>query len=255
MFPTPRIIPTVFLQNINLSYDNEIIFKNLQLTLPAGRCTGILGPSGMGKSSLLKLIAGLISHSSSQEIFSGNIFCDNNIPTAKQVVYMAQSDLLLPWLNAFENTVIGYRLRGSLPKSLIEHAKKLFIHTGLDGAQKKFPFQLSGGMRQRVSLIRTLLEEKPIVLMDEPFSALDTITRFQLQTLTATVLKNRTVLLVTHDPLEALRLADEIYLLSGRPAKLNRIIQLDSRTPRDMNHPEFIKYQAMLFDALTGMHA
>ena len=106
-------------------------------------------------------------------------------------------------------------------------------------------------MRQRVTLVRTLLEDKPIVLMDEPFSALDAITRFQLQTLAAELLKNRTVFLVTHDPLEALRLADEIYILSGKPATLHLAARLTTSTPRDPANPEFLDYQATLFHDLT----
>jgi putative hydroxymethylpyrimidine transport system ATP-binding protein len=243
------LAPSIFLENIFLSYDKEILFDNLNLTLSAGKCTCFLGPSGIGKSTLLKLIAGLISFKN----FRGHIRCDNDVAITKQIAYMAQTDLLKPWFNALDNALIGYRLRGSLPKSLIAHTKKLFSLAGLAGAEKKFPFQLSGGMRQRVSLIRTLLEEKPIVLMDEPFSAVDTITRFQLQTLALELLKNRTILLVTHDPLEALRLADDIYILSGKPAKLTRIT-LHTFAPRNMHHPEFIKDQAMLFTALSETH-
>lgn len=106
-------------------------------------------------------------------------------------------------------------------------------------------------MRQRVALVRTLLEKKSIVLMDEPFSAVDTITRFELQTLAADLLKNRTVLLVTHDPLEALRLADDVFILAGNPAKLERIMQLESCAPRGMDNAEVIHNQALLFQALT----
>ena len=107
-------------------------------------------------------------------------------------------------------------------------------------------------MRQRVALVRTLLQEKPIVLMDEPFSGLDAITRMQLQILTAHLLKNHTVLLVTHDPIEALCLADEIYIMSGEPAKLSSPFELKTDTPRDMAAPEVIQNQAKLFHALLA---
>jgi|SRR5579872_820032 len=236
--------PAILLKDIYLAYKKEILFDNLNLTISAGKCTCFLGPSGIGKSTLLKLIAGLIPDNTSGEVFRGHI------DGTKQIAYMAQTDLLQPWFNALDNVLIGHRLRGRLPKKLITQAKKLFLQAGLEGAEKKFPFQLSGGMRQRIALIRTLLEEKPVVLMDEPFSAVDTITRFQLQTLTLELLKNRTILLVTHDPLEALRLADDIYILSGKPAKLNRIA-LETTAPRNMKNPEFIKDQAMLFEALS----
>ncbi len=241
---TKKIAPTISLKDICLSYDNDNLFNQLNLTLPAGQLTCLLGASGVGKSTLLNILAGL-------ENYHGKITCDNTSAITGQIAYMAQTDLLQPWFNALDNALIGYRLRGTLTASVLTNAKKLFTRVGLAGAEKKFPHQLSGGMRQRVALIRTLLEEKPIVLMDEPFSAVDTLTRYQLQTLAAELLKDCTVLLVTHDPLEALRLANDIYLLSGKPAKLNRMMQLDSATPRDMNNPELMHHQAMLYAALT----
>lgn len=248
-----QIAPTISLENLYLVYDKDVLFNHLNLNIPAGKCTCLLGPSGIGKSTLLKLIAGLIPNKTSNEVFQGNIYCDNDILITQQVAYMAQTDLLQPWLNALDNVLLGYRLRGSLSNSIITQAKNLFLRVGLEGVEKKFPYQLSGGMRQRVSLVRTLLEEKPIVLMDEPFSSVDTITRFQLQTLAAELLKNRTVLLVTHDPLEALRLADDIYILSGKPGKLDHIIHLESATPRNINDPEFFQYQTLLFNALARL--
>lgn len=242
--------PAILLEDICLTYSDENLFNKLNFTIPAGQLTCLLGASGIGKSTLLKLIAGLAPNDVPGEVFHGTIRCDNIIPITQQVAYMAQTDLLQPWFNAFDNVLIGYRLRGSLPKTVLAKAKKLFSLVGLDGAEKKFPHQLSGGMRQRIALIRTLLEEKPIVLMDEPFSAVDTITRFQLQTLAADLLKDRTVLLVTHDPLEALRLAQSIYILSGKPVKLDKIIELESASPRDMDNHVVIHYQAQLFNAL-----
>jgi len=180
----------------------------------------------------------------------GNIVADNKQPLSHHIAYMAQTDLLLPWFSALDNALLGARLRGSISTALQTKAKKLFVQVGLQGAEKKLPHQLSGGMRQRVALVRTLLEEKSIVLMDEPFSAVDTITRFQLQTLAANLLKKCTVLLVTHDPLEALRLADDIYILSGQPAKLDLILQLENSAPRDISDPVFTEHQVTLFQAL-----
>jgi len=243
--------PTISLNNVFLSYHNEVIFNHLNLTISPGKFTCLLGPSGIGKSTLLKLIAGLIPYNNSSAVFRGHIHCDHKIPLTKQIAYMAQTDLLQPWFTALDNALLGHRLRGSMSNLLIAQAKKLFIQAGLQGAEKKFPHQLSGGMRQRVALIRTLLEEKSVVLMDEPFSAVDTITRYQLQTLAAELLKNRTVLFVTHDPLEALRLADDIYILSGQPAQLEKILELENPAPRDFNNRELMKHQATLFHALT----
>lgn len=221
----------------HLAYDAHVLFDGLDFTLTAGKLTCLLGPSGIGKTSLLRLIAGLIPPTS--------------FGIDRQIAYMAQSDLLLPWFTALDNVLIGARLRGDFSTDMIARARHLLEKVGLHHAEKKYPRQLSGGMRQRVALVRTLLEEKPIVLMDEPFSAVDAVTRFELQTLAAELLKHRTVLLVTHDPLEALRLADNIYVLSGKPATLELAVQLHTAAPRDLNDQELIRHQGTLFDALV----
>jgi putative hydroxymethylpyrimidine transport system ATP-binding protein len=243
--------PSIHLQQVNLAFDKQVLFKDLNLTFNAGKWTCLLGPSGVGKSTLLKLISQLLPNNSKQQTFSGKI--NSNLPQAltDEIAYMAQADLLLPWFSAFDNALLGARLRGKPSEILRLKAKKLFAETGLAGAENKFPAELSGGMRQRVALVRTLLEEKSIILMDEPFSAVDAVTRYQLQELAAKLLQNHTVILVTHDPSEALRLANDIYILSGLPVQCDLILQLQSTTPRDINHPEFIQHQAALFHALV----
>lgn len=241
--------PTVFIKNASLTFDDTRLFDRLNLTLSAGKLTCLLGPSGVGKTSLLRMIAGLIINSPKEQLH-GDISCDNQIPPDHQVAYHAQHDLLLPWLTARDNALLGARLRGTLSVSADDRVEQLFKQTGLTGADNKYPHQLSGGMRQRVALVRTLLEDKPIVLMDEPFSALDAITRFQLQALAVELLKNRTVLFVTHDPFEALRIADDIYILSGKPATLQLACQLESATPRKPSDNLLQKEQAHLFQLL-----
>ena len=244
--------PTITIQNAYLVYDEEVLFDHLNLTLQSNKLTCLLGPSGVGKTTLLRIIAGLVQSDKNNKIFfRGNILCDTPQLLTQQIAYLAQNDLLLPWLTALENALIGARLRDEMSNTLISQAKNLFKQVGLVAVEKKYPNQLSGGMKQRVALVRTLLENKSIVLMDEPFSMLDAITRFQLQTLAAELLKNRTVFLVTHDPAEALRLADEIYILSGQPATLHLSAKLTTPTPRDPADPEFLHYQATLFHELT----
>lgn len=239
--------PSLFIQEASLAFKDNIIFEHLNLTIKAGQCVCLLGESGVGKSCLLRMIANLITLASENQ---SKITCDNSRPITDQIAYMAQTDLLLPWLTAEDNAMLYAKLHGNISKNEKARLNELFQQVGLTGANHKYPHELSGGMRQRVALVRTLIQDKPIILMDEPFSALDAITRFQLQTLAADLIKNHTVLLITHDPLEALRIADEIYILSGRPAQLNLIIKLKSDKPRDLDNPELKNYQATLYDAL-----
>jgi putative hydroxymethylpyrimidine transport system ATP-binding protein len=246
--------PSIHIHEANLAFRDVVLFNDLNLTLQGGRCTCLLGPSGIGKSTLLRLIAGLITPTTSAREhtrISARIQVDNDQPVSTQIAYMAQQDLLLPWLTVLDNVLLGARLRQTVNASKREAATDLLNRLGLSHAKSLYPHQLSGGMRQRTALARTLMEDKPIVLMDEPFTALDTITRFKLQTLAAELLQNRTVLLVTHDPLEALRLADEIYIMSGQPATLRAPLELNTRTPRDPADPALLALQAQLLHELT----
>lgn len=187
------------------------------LDLAAGETVAILGTSGCGKSTLLRLIAGLLPGPPS--------------PLVGQVAWMAQQDLLLPWLSLQDNILLGARLRGDVPDLAL--AQSLLTRLGLADRANALPASLSGGMRQRAALARTLMEDRPLVLMDEPFSALDAITRAAMQELASDMLAHRTVLLVTHDPAEACRLADRIFILSGQPASLQQVAELPQAAPRD----------------------
>ena len=161
---------------------------------------------------------------------------------------MGQQDLLLPWLSAEANVALGARLRGARPDRA--RARHLLDAVGLAGAQAARPATLSGGMRQRVALARTLYEDRPVVLMDEPFSALDSLTRAQMQSLAARVLAGRTVLLVTHDPMEACRLADRVLVMSGFPATLSEPLHLSGPTPRAVDDPTLLTAQGALLRTL-----
>jgi putative hydroxymethylpyrimidine transport system ATP-binding protein len=207
MFPT--------LSNARLIYHNKLLFDHLSLTLPENQWTCILGPSGVGKSSLLRLLAYLPT--------GGKANFESNIHD-KDIAYMAQTDLLLPWLSVLDNILISIKLRGEKISS--QHKKEALIlleQMGIASHINKKPHQLSGGERQRVALVRTLFQHKKIILMDEPFTSLDAITKWKLQGLFSEYLKSKTVLLITHDPMEALRLGHHIYILSGRPAKLEKL--------------------------------
>ena len=228
-----------------LTFDNMALFNNLDFVMPEGQWTCLMGESGVGKSTLLRLVAGLVPEKTTTTITAADFGIEG------EIAYMAQNDLLLPWLTVFENVVLGARLRGDAFSS--ERALDLLKQVNLLGSAYDLPATLSGGMRQRAALARTLMEDRPIVLMDEPFSALDTITRVRLQEFAAEMLRGRTVLLVTHDPLEAFRLADRIHVMSGRPVVLSEPIKPTGRSPRDMRDPELLAEQAKLLDQLANL--
>jgi putative hydroxymethylpyrimidine transport system ATP-binding protein len=238
--------PSLHIRHAFLSFQNRVLFNDLNLDLIAGKWTCLLGPSGVGKTSLLRLIAGLPEKDAT---IHAQISTSNNIDHTQQVSYMAQTDSLLPWLNVLDNVLLGSRLRNQ-PLALTQ-AKKLLDQVGLSYTQHLFPAQLSGGMRQRVALARTLAEHQPIVLMDEPFSAVDAITRYHLQNLAAILLKDKTVFFITHDPTEALRLAHEIYIMCGKPASLIKPFNLLNTPPRESSDQDFLHKQAELFKALS----
>lgn len=239
--PPVSITPlTVHLCAARLVYAGLTLFDGLNLELAGGSFTGLLGPSGIGKSSLLRLLAGLTPPGVSGDLYGGD-----GLPLTGRVAYMAQQDLLLPWLNVLENVTLGSRLRGELPDQ--QRAWQLLARVGLADCALARPDTLSGGMRQRAALARTLMENRPVVLMDEPFSGLDALTRLRLQALAAELLAERTVLLITHDPLEALRLGEHILVMNGRPATLHALPDLPGNPPRDPGDPAVqAAYRAIL---------
>ena len=199
--------PNITLQG-SYQIEHNTLFEAVTLNISAGQWTCLLGRSGVGKSTILRLILGLDTAGR----FDGTIHVDDGLPIDGRASYMAQSDLLLPWLNLRENVVLGARLRGETPD--LSKADAMIARVGLTAHHAKKPAAFSGGMRQRAALARTLMEDRPIVLLDEPFSALDAGTRADMQELAATVLTGKTVLLVTHDPAEACRLGHSIALLT-----------------------------------------
>jgi putative hydroxymethylpyrimidine transport system ATP-binding protein len=209
-----------------LAFGDTLVVDDLDLTLVGGKITCLLGPSGVGKSSILKILAGFIPLPA-----KSSLTCSDGGTAAGRLSYMDQHDLLLPWASVLDNLVIGARLRGEAPD--FARARDLLHRVGLDAWRDARPATLSGGMRQRVALARTLMEGNPIVLMDEPFSALDAITRFRLQDLAADMLAQKTILLITHDPLEALRLGHVIYVMSGNPVTLSVPLVPAGTIPRD----------------------
>jgi len=231
------------MRGITLRYGAGIVFEALDFDLPAGGVTVLLGPSGAGKTSLLRIAAGLAAPA------AGSVFATDGQPLRHRIATMAQQDLLYPWLTVQKNVMLGARLRGEKPDRA--RAVHLLERVGLAGRAGALPAELSGGMRQRAALARTLYEDRPIVLMDEPFSALDALTRTRIQDLAAELLHGRTVLLITHDPLEACRIGHHVRVLSGQPACLGPPMALAGRIPRAPDDPDLLRTQARLMRSLT----
>lgn len=224
---------TVALENVNLDiYQNEII--------------GIVGPSGCGKSTLLSLISGLLKPTRGEVRVNGNLV-DKPL---KNAGYMFQKDHLFEWRNILNNVVIGLEIQDKLNDQAISHAKELLHNYGLGDFIYSYPYQLSGGMRQRVALIRTLLLEPDILLLDEPFSALDYQTRLAISDEIGSILKRekRSAIMVTHDISEAISMSDRVVVLSNRPGTIKKVFEINltcpgERTPLKCREaPEFRYY-------------
>ena len=225
--------------------------EDVSFDVPRGAFVSILGPSGCGKSTLFNIIAGLLSPSGGDVLLEGASIVDR----AGQVGYMLQKDLLLPWRSIEDNITLGQTLRGVKRSCARACAAPLIDRCGLRGFEKKKPHQLYGGMRQRAALLRTLLTGKEVLLLDEPFGALDAITRLQLQMTLIDIWQDmrKTILFVTHDVEEALLLSDEILVLTERPGRLRARLPVTlprPRTPEMLSSPELMALKARLMQLL-----
>jgi putative hydroxymethylpyrimidine transport system ATP-binding protein len=181
----------------------------------------------------------------------GGVACSDGQPLGGRLAWMSQRDDLLPWLSVIGNVTLGARLRGEPVDRA--RALDLLARVGLAQQKEQLPATLSGGQRQRAALARTLMEDRPVVLMDEPFSGLDAITRARIQVLASSLLAGRTVLLVTHDPLEALRLGHRIQVMTGHPARIEGTIEPAGPPPRDLHDPALLARQGDLLARLADV--
>ena len=218
------------------------LFRDLDVTFEPGTWTCLLGVSGVGKSTILRLLAGLDTGAD----FDGAIAASDGKPLSGRIAYMAQEDLLLPWATVRDNVMLGARLRGEAADTA--KAEGLIAEVGLTAHAGKKPNALSGGQRQRAALARTLMEDGQLILLDEPFSALDARTRADMQELAFRLLEGRTVLLVTHDPAEAARLAHKIVVMSE--VGVEEIAPPPSTPPRALDDGAFLSAQAALLQRL-----
>ena len=209
----------VKLDQVTLTFGSHPVFDMLSMQFASGLWHSVLGRSGVGKTSLLRMIAGLQQPETG--VAQLHICNDSN----RRIAFMPQDDSLLPWLSVVENVQLAPRLRGAANSATKRRALELLEQVGLTKWANALPATLSGGMRQRVALVRALLEDPPVVLMDEPFSRLDAITRYELQTLSFTLMQGKTVIMVTHDPHEAFRLSHQIHVLqSSTPSQCQRLV-------------------------------
>ncbi len=216
--------------NIEKSFGDIKVIKNVSISLVENEFVSLLGLSGSGKSTIFNIVAGLLKPD------SGHVIIDDEDYTGKtgRVSYMYQKDLLMPWKKVIDNVCLPLVIKGEKKKDARDKASSFFKLFGLEGFEYKYPFQLSGGMRQRAALLRTYMFSRDIMLLDEPFGALDAITRAKMHVWLQDILRglDTSVLFITHDIEEAVFLSDRIYILSDKPALIKEEIKVGLERPR-----------------------
>lgn len=209
----------IIISNLSKKYKDKLILKDIDLHVYNEEVVSIIGPSGCGKSTIFNILSKLTSPDSGEVDINGRFS------------YMYQKDLLLPYKNIMDNVSLPLILKGEKKKKSHETVKPYFSTFGLEGYENKYPHELSGGMRQRVNFMRTFVNSNDIMLLDEPFGALDSITRASMQNWLLDIKKEikSTILLITHDIDEAIILSDRIYILSNKPAVVNKEVFVDKR--------------------------
>ena len=246
--PYRRIRLMLNVASLSKRFGDLSIFENFDLKLPKNGFTVLIGPSGCGKSTLFNVLTGAVAGD------GGKIsWCGRTVPHLREIsAYMQQKDMLLPWFSLMENALLPARVNGADMVKSGEKAIALFNRLGLEGFETYLPRAISGGMKQRCALVRTLMFERALVLLDEPLSALDAITRRSLQSLLLIlqVEFEKSILMITHDIDEALRLADEVLVSSGRPMRILDRFSLNGPKPRRLDNLELIKIKEYVLNLL-----
>ena len=238
-------------EHVSKSFDGRAILEDVSITLREGELVSLLGVSGGGKTTLFNIIAGLLSPDRGEVYLNG----ENITGKSGHVSYMLQKDLLLPYRTVEDNVALPLILKGVKKEEARKQAAALFEDFGLAGTEKLWPAQLSGGMRQRAARLRTYLFSRDVALLDEPFSALDTLTKSAVHDWYLGVMERirLSTLFITHDIDEAILLSDRIYLLTGQPGRVTREIVIDAPRPRRKDFTlteEFLDYKRQILAAL-----
>jgi ABC-type nitrate/sulfonate/bicarbonate transport system ATPase subunit len=243
---------SVSIRGLGHAYAELQTISRLDLEVPSGAVVGLVGPSGCGKSTLLELICGLREPSAGRLDVEG---AEDAAGRLRSCAYMPQRDTLLPWYSALDNAALAPRNQGAGRGEARARAAEHFPSFGLAGFEGARPAELSGGMRQRVAFLRTLLAGKPVLALDEPFAALDAITRAEMQEWLAGTLREdpRTVVLVSHDVEEALYLSDRVAVLSARPGRI--VAELSAPAPRTPNRDDAVTDPAFVAAREAAMRA
>lgn len=243
--------PILEAKNISKSFGDHKVLEDITLSVADGELVSILGVSGVGKTTLFNILSGLSQPDSGEVILK-----EENI-TGKpgRISYMLQKDLLLPYRTVLDNVALPLIIQGMSKKDAREKAAPYFKEFGLEGTEKKYPAKLSGGMRQRAALLRTYMASSGVALLDEPFSALDTITKSAMHEWYLDVMREiqLTTLFITHDMDEAIKLSDRICVLGGKPAHIVAEIKITEPRPRDKDFvltPQFLEYKKQISESL-----
>ncbi len=220
------------LKNVSKSFDGMEVLKDISLHIARGEFVSIVGPSGSGKSTILRLLTQALQADKGDILFDGMLLSQ----AAHAFAFMPQRDALMPWRSVIDNAILGLEVHGMRRSQARAVAAPLFERFGLAGFEKHYPAALSGGMRQRAALLRTVIQRQDMLLLDEPFGALDALTRTQMQEWLQGMWTDHrwTALLITHDVREAVFLSDRIYVLSARPAAVIREFEVPLKRPRTL---------------------
>lgn len=252
--PSSPVVPTVVIENLAKSYGSVEVLRSLSMRVDPGEVICIVGPSGVGKTTLLRCLSGLMPPSKG-EVRVGNEIVNKPLPEIG-IVFQDYRGSLMPWMSTIDNVTLPLRGKGIPKTKCRERARRCLSEVGLSGSEDKYPWELSGGMQQRVAIARALAYDAHILLMDEPFGSLDAQTRFDLEDLVLDLRRRLSIsiILVTHDIDEAVYLSDRVIVLSGQPATVIDTVNIHFGAERDQvttkSLPEFSQLRARILNEI-----